>query len=228
MGKPAKEQITQDSSGEEDVDISSDSSSGSEVDDSDDSDFESESTEDDDEDDEDFEPTVKKQRTAKGASAAKKGAPPKAAPSRKSPAAKKAASEKSKENVTPPKTKATTKKKAAPKTAPAKSKPKKMSAVECENAIVEYCNRTNRPYSDGELHLNMHKPVGKAEFNRILERLVKAKRVDFRENGKFKIYWSEQFFSRLLSQNWSVNNQSRYASSSQYASIAHLFGSVFS
>ena len=192
MGKPAKEQITQSSSSEEDVDISSDSSSGSEEEDSNDSDFESESASEADEDDEDFEPTVKKQRTAKGATAVKKGAPPKAAPSRKSPAVKNDTSEKSKENATPPKPKATTKKTAAPKTAPAKAKPKKMSGVECENAIVAYCDRTNRPYSDGELHLNMHKPVGKTEFNRILAKLVKAKRLDFRENGKFKIYWSDQ------------------------------------
>ena len=67
-----------------------------------------------------------------------------------------------------------------------------MTEKQCGEAIVQYLDETNRPYSDKEIHDNMHKPIGKTAFNKLLVKLHADGKLGHRMNGKFKLYWSRQ------------------------------------
>ena len=184
------------------------SSSSSEEDlgsDYDPADFES-SSEEDDSDDEDFEApkSGKRKATAKKSTAPAKKKTKTAAASKKTPTTKKSTAKKAPAKKTPAK-----KTQAKKKTTTSKSKEnssiaknakvsgkkkqtKKLTAQQCELAIVEYLSNTNRPYSDKEIYDNMHKPMPYAKFRTLLDKLHADDKIQHRINGKFKLYWPRQ------------------------------------
>ena len=59
-------------------------------------------------------------------------------------------------------------------------------------AILEYLNRTNRPYSAGDIFNNLHKEFGKTAVTRALDDLAANGKIKEKVNGKQKIYFANQ------------------------------------
>ena len=63
-----------------------------------------------------------------------------------------------------------------------------MPSNKCEDAVLEYLTRQNRPYSVNDVVLNLHKEHGKAAVQKALDVLVADAKVKEKVGGRHGIY----------------------------------------
>ena len=66
------------------------------------------------------------------------------------------------------------------------------SASEAESVLLEYLNRTNRPFSALNIHDNLHGVIGKTVITGLLDSMAERGTITAKSFGKFRLYWASQ------------------------------------